>query len=54
MPIVCVLPAVDDLQLSHCEEKQHVAPTEKQSIALLKGTNSKTYFRYQKEGPLYI
>lgn len=38
-----VLPAADDHQFFTCVEKQHVAPTGKQSVALLK-----TYFSFLK------
>ena len=33
--LVCVLPAVDDHQLTLCVERQHIAQTGKQSIVLL-------------------
>lgn len=44
-----VLPAVDDRELSPCEEKQRAAPTGKQSVVLLNKTDSKTYFSHLNE-----
>lgn len=41
---------VDDRQLSICVEKQHVTPSGKQSIVLLKSSDNKMCFSHLKEG----
>ena len=46
MRYLSILPAVDDTQLSPCVEMQQLAPTGKQRIVPLTGTDSKTYYSY--------